>query len=306
MKPRHHLLASLALAAFPLLSAAETSIGLSNSNGSDKFRSLLQESITSYAKSKPGVVMSIEDAKDDSAKQVNQVKALADKKVGALIVMPVNTTAAPLSEAAHKAGVPIVYLNVLPAEALGEGVAYVGSDETMAGRMQGDLLAKKLGGKGTVFILKGPGDHSGAINRTKGLKAVIGGHPDMKVAGEEVGSWKRSEAQRIVADLIKKGDIPSAIAANNDEMALGAVDALAAAGGAASKVLVIGVDATPDAMKAVKEGKLTATVLQNAKGQGRAALDLAMKMAAKETVPKELMVPFELVIPENVDKYMAK
>ncbi|MEK8029979.1 substrate-binding domain-containing protein [Ideonella sp. DXS29W] len=305
MKISHRFLACAALAAFPLLSAADTTVGLANSNASDKFRSILQESIATYAKTKPGVTVTAEDAKDDPAKQLAQVKAMADKKVGVLIVMPVNVVAAPVIEATRQAGVPVVYLNVRPSEPLGEGSVYVGSDETMAGRIQGDLMAKKLGGKGTIFILKGPSDHNGAIGRTKGLKAVIAGHPDMKVSGEAIGNWSRAEAQRIVADLVKKGDLPSAIVANNDEMALGAIDALSA-GGAAGKVLVMGVDATPDAMKAVKEGKLTATVLQNAKGQGRAALDLALKMAAKESVPKELMVPFELVVSENIDKYMAK
>ena len=306
MKKSFHALASLALAAAPLMSFADTNIGVANSHAIDKFRAMLQESVTTYAKTKPGVVLSFEDAKEDPAKQLAQVKSLVDKKPGAIIVMPVNTTTAAMTDVSRKAGIPVVYLNNRPVEPLGDGTAYVGSDETMAGRMQGDVLAKKLDGKGTVFILKGPPDHNGAINRTKGLKAVLSGHPDMKVFGEEVGNWKRSEGQRIVADLLKKGEMPSAIAANNDEMALGAVDALTAAGGAATKILVVGVDATPDAMKAVKEGKMTATVLQNAKGQGRAALDLALKMAAKEPVPKELMIPFELVVPENVDKYMAK
>ena len=306
MNRSFQLIASIALAATPLLSLADTSVGFSNSNASDKFRTLLQESVATHAKTKTGVTLEFQDAKDDTGKQLAQVKALADKKLGAIIILPVNTTTAPLSDAARKAGVPIVYVNNRPSEPLGDGTMFVGSDELMAGRMQGDFIAKKLGGNGTVVILKGPSEHSATLARTKGLKAVLSGHPGMKVTSEITANWKRSEAQAAIADLLKKGEAPSVIAANNDEMALGAVDAITAAGGAASKVLVLGVDATPDALRAVKDGKMAATVLQNAKGQGRAALDLALKMANKEAVPKELMVPFELVTAENLDKYTAK
>ena len=306
MNRSFQLIASIALVATPLLSLADTTVGFSNSNASDKFRTLLQESVATHGKTKTGVTLEAQDAKDDAGKQLAQVKAMADKKLGALIILPVNTTTAPMTDAARKAGVPVVYVNNRPSEALGDGTTFVGSDELMAGRMQGDFIAKKLGGKGTVVILKGPSEHSATVSRTKGLKAVLSGHPGMTVATEITANWKRSEAQAAIAALLKKGEAPSVIAANNDEMALGAVDAIAAAGGAASKVLVLGVDATPDALRAVKDGKMAATVLQNAKGQGRAALDLALKMAAKESVPKELMVPFELVTAENLAKYAAK
>lgn len=305
----HHyrsLVLGVGLACASLTSFGQTVIGMSNSNATDKYRSMLQEAANAYTSSKPNIKLEAMNAQDDWGKQQGHIKDLIDRKVAAIIVLPVKNKTEPLTEAARKAGVPIVYVNQRPAEAMGNGAAYVGSDETMAGRLQAEQLVKKSGGKGEVFILKGEAEHDATINRTKGFKAVIAARPDLKVIGEEVGNWKRSEGKRLTADVLKKHPSVTAIVANNDEMAVGAIDALAEAGVPKGKVLVFGVDATAEALASVKDGSMAATVLQNARGQGRGAIDLALKMAAKENAPKELMIPFELVTLENIQRYAGK
>lgn len=297
------LVLGVSLACASLTSFGQTVIGMSNSNANDKYRNMLQEAANAYINSKPNIKLEALNAQDDWGKQQEQIKGLIDRKVAAIVVLPVKNKTDSLTTAARNAGIPIVYVNQRPAEAMGDGAAYVGSDETMAGRLQAEQLVKKSGGKGEVFILKGEAEHDATINRTKGFKAVIAARPDLKVVGEEVGNWKRSEGKRLTVEAMKKHPNLTAIVANNDEMAVGALDALTEAGVPKGKVLIFGVDATVEALDAVKDGGMAATVLQNARGQGRGAIDLAMKMSEKKSAPKELMIPFELVTQENIQRY---
>lgn len=288
------------------LTAVAQTIGFSNSDSSDKYRGLLQQAAVSYATGNGSVKLEVRDARGDGSKQVAHVKSLIDAKASAIIVVPATTATGPMTELARQAGIPIVYVNQRPAEAMGSGAAYVGSDEMMAGRLQGEQLVRRTGGKGEIAILKGPAAHDATVGRTKGLKGVISARAEIKVVAEETANWSRSEGKAVTAGILKKFPGLAAIVANNDEMALGAVDALREAGVPSGKVLVMGVDATPDAIAAVKDGSLGATVLQNARGQGRGAVDVALKMIAKGNVPKELMIPFELVTKENLAQFESR
>lgn len=302
------LVLTLACAALPCWVHAQTVIGVSVPKFDDRFLTIVREAIVAHAGTMDGVKLDVQEAKENAKTQAAQVDAFVAKKVGALIVIPVDTaTTKGMSEAARAARIPIVYVNRKPAEPMGNGAVYVGSNSLLAGKMQMEYLAKKTEGKGQVAILVGMPAHEAAQERTRGVKQVCAGHPGIKVVAEEVGNWQRKEGAQIVSGWLKKGVAFDVIAANNDEMALGALDALAAAGLAPGKVLVAGIDATPDALAAVSAGKMVATVLQNAKGQGRGALDVAVKLAKGDTsLPKEVMIPYELVTLDNLAKYQSK
>ena len=173
----------------------------------------------------------------------------------------------------------------------------------MPGELQGQFLIEKMGEKGGVGILEGILSNEGAVKRTEGNEEIIAKYPDIKVLAKEAGDWQSDKGMSITENWITAyGKDLTAILANNDNMAMGALQALEAAG--RDDVIVVGVDAIPDALKLVKEGKLDATVLQDAKGQGSTGVDVAVKAAGGETPEAVTWIEFVLITPDNVDQYL--
>jgi inositol transport system substrate-binding protein len=226
----------------------------------------------------------------------------------AIMVVPVDTSAmGPITDAVTKAGIPLIYVNRNPfgTEQPPQGVYYVGSQEIVAGQLQADYLVKLLGDnvKGGVGILEGILSNEGAVKRTEGNETVLAKYPDVKVLAKEAGDWQSDKAMSITENwLTAYGKDLTCILANNDGMAMGALQALEAAG--RTDVIVMGVDAIPDAVKLVKDGKLTATVLQDAKGQGGTGVEIADKVIKGETPEAITWIDFVLITPENVDQYL--
>ena len=128
----------------------------------------------------------------------------------------------------------------------------------------------------------------------------------MKIIQEQTGNWSRTQGQDLMTNWISAGTKFDAVVSNNDEMAIGAIQALKAAGYDMKKMIVGGVDATQDALAAMKAGDLDVTAFQNAAGQGQGAVDTALKLAKGEAVDQKVWIPFELVTPDNMDKYLKK
>ena len=128
----------------------------------------------------------------------------------------------------------------------------------------------------------------------------------INVIDQQTANWSRDQAQSLMTNWISAGKAYDAVIANNDEMAIGAIQAMKAAGVDMKTMIVGGVDATQDALAAMKAGDLDATVFQNAAGQGAGALDAAIKLAKGEAVEQKVWIPFELVTPANIDNYMKK
>ena len=166
--------------------------------------------------------------------------------------------------------------------------------------MQG--LSEAAGGKGTVGILEGdPLNNGEAVRlRTQGCTDVIDATPDLELKVNGAGLWTRDKAMNVVENWIQGDTLPDLICANNDEMALGAINALKAAG-KLDQVKVGGIDATDDALVAMKAGDLAVTVFQDANGQGVGAVQTAVKMVNGEQVESFVKIPFQLVTPENMD-----
>jgi inositol transport system substrate-binding protein len=254
-----------------------------------------------------GVELNIVAAEEDTATQLGQVENFISQDVDAIVVIPVDTDAAgPMTEAAKTAGIPLVYVNRRPSDLPTDGtIPYVGSDSLYAGTVEMQELAKLAGGQGNVVILIGDPANEAAVLRTKGCKDVVAQNPGMTVTKEQSGNWYRDQGLEIMENWIQSGDQIDVVCANNDEMALGAIEALRNAN-LLDKVLVGGVDATADALAAMEAGDLEVTVFQDAKGQGGGGVDAAVKLAngeTVETVDGVVDVPYVLVTPANMADY---
>jgi inositol transport system substrate-binding protein len=271
---------------------------------SDTFLSRVQDGMKAEATAKGIKAPIITDAKDDTAAQLTQVENFVSQKVSAIIVVPVDTSAAqPMVDAAKAASIPLIFVNRNPSIA---GVPYVGSDSLYAGTVEMQELAKLAGGKGDVVILQGQVTNEAAVQRTKGCNDVVAQNPGMKVVATQAGDWDRAKGQSITENWITSGTLKAGdvVCANNDEMALGAINALKAAN-LLDKVWVGGVDATSEALAAMQAGDLEVTVFQDAKGQGKGGIDVALDLLAGKTVKDFTDIPYVLVTPANIKDYLG-
>ncbi|KAA0980489.1 sugar ABC transporter substrate-binding protein [Pseudomonas sp. ANT_H12B] len=285
---------------------ADMKIGVSMSQFDDTWLTYLRESMDKKAKSYPdGVQLQFEDARSDVVKQLSQVESFISQKVDAIVVNPVDTAATKkITEAAVKAGIPLVYVNRRPDDLkLPKGVVTVASNDLEAGEMQMQYLADKMGGKGDIVILLGDLANNSTTNRTKGVKDVLAKYPNIKIEQEQTGIWSRDKGMTLVNDWLTQGRKFDAVVSNNDEMAIGAAMALQQAGVDKGSVLIAGVDGTPDGLNAIKKGSLAVSVFQDAKGQADGSIDTAVKMAKNEPVEQAVWVPYRLITPQNVDTF---
>lgn len=238
-------------------------------------------------------------ADNSAVKQRNQAGHFAETRVDGLIVVPVDTDcAAAVAAIAHDAGIPLCFVNRNPYEdinSIPDGVYVVGSEENILGRLQADYAGKTLNGRGNVGILMGPAGQEASRERTKGNKEVFHeNYPEITVLVEETADWDRQRAITVTNRWLKLyGKQLTAILANNDEMALGAIAALHETGN--EHILVFGIDATIEGKAAVRQGKMRATVLQNAEQQGQLAAQIIIDAVSGKESKKLNRVPFQLI-----------
>lgn len=269
---------------------------------SDTFLSRVQDGMKVKAE-ELGVEITITDAKDDTQAQLTQVENFISQGVSAIIVVPVDTSAAqPMADAAKTADIPLVFVNRNPSIA---GVPYVGSDSLYAGTVEMEALAELAGNKGDVVILQGQVTNEAAVLRTQGCNDVAA-KVGMNVVATQAGDWDRAKGQSITENWIQSGTLKEGmvVCANNDEMALGAINALKAAD-LLDKVWVGGVDATSEALAAMQAGDLEITVFQDANGQGQGGVQAAVDLVNGKTVPDYVDIPYVLVTPENIDDFLG-
>ncbi|MBR8186908.1 MULTISPECIES: sugar ABC transporter substrate-binding protein [Burkholderia] len=305
MKTKLMAAAAAAILTMPLAHAEK--IGVTMASFDDTFLTILRNSIGDAAK-KDGATVQIEDGGNDVGKQLSQVQNMIAQKVDAIIVNAVDTDATPkITKMVSAAKIPLVYVNRKPVDfdKLPAGVAVVASDEKQSGTLQARQVCKLLGGKGDILVLMGELSNESARARTKDIEDVIATKDcsGMKIVDKREGKWSRTQGQDITMNWLSSGTKFDAIVSNNDEMAIGAINALKAARKLTPKTVVAGIDATPDGLAAMKSGELKVSVYQNAAGQGAQAVATALKLAKKQPVDRYVNVPFELVTPENMNQY---
>lgn len=290
-------------------------IGVSMALFDDNFLTVLRNGIQSQADS-AGLKVQIEDAQNDVAKQLDQINNFIASGVSAIIVNPVDTSATQaMTDAAAAANIPLVYVNRQPinVDTLPDNQAFVASNEVESGTLETIALCDNWAAEGktevNVYVMQGELSNQAAVQRTQDIYDVIeAGKCKVKVnvIDQQTANWSRDQAQTLMTNWLSTGTAFDGVIANNDEMAIGAIQAMKAAGIDMATVQVGGVDATQDALAAMQAGDLDVTVFQNAAAQGSGALDAATKLAAGEAVDQKVYVPFELVTPANVADYLAK
>ena len=303
------LILSAAAAALMSGTAFAGNIGVTMAN-TDTFLTVLQKGIEKAAKD-AGQPVQVEIAENDVSKQLSQVQNFIAAKVDAIIVNAVDTSATtPMTKLANDAGIPIVYVNRQPIDVdkLGPKGAFVASNEADSGTLETKEVCRLLGGKGDILVMVGDLGNQAAVQRTKDIHEVIATDAckGMKIIDEQTAVWDPVKAQDLMTNWIAAGKKPAAVIANNDNMAIGAINAMKAAGWNMKDVVVGGVDATQEALAAMKAGDLDVTVFQDAAGQGKGAVDTAIKLVKGEKVDAKVYIPFQLVTPANMADYMSK
>lgn len=303
---------TLALLVFMLPALRATSdaatLGVSMALFDDNFLTVVRTNMQSRAHELNAAIQ-FEDAQNDIGRQLNHIQNFIAQKVDAIIVNPVDTDATPgMTRLAVRAGIPLVYVNRIPADKqLPPKVSFVGSDETQSGTLQMTEVCRLLNGKGEIVILIGELTNQSARQRTQDVMDVIS-RPQchgIRVLEQQAANWKRTEAADLVTNWLSAGLRPQAVVANNDEMAIGAIQSLKR-GRLLAATVVAGIDATADALAAMKAGDLKVTVFQNGPAQGRGAVDTALKLARGEPAASFVWVPFELVTPANLANYLGR
>jgi inositol transport system substrate-binding protein len=286
---------------------ADIRIGVSIAQVDDVFLAQMRDYMAAHARELPGVTLQFEDAQGDVVRQLNQVQNFTAQGMDAIIVNAVDTAATQkMTVNAQQAKIPLVYVNRRPEfKEVPPGVAYVGSDEIKAGEIQMRYLAEKMGGKGNLAIMLGLLSNNATHNRTLGVKNVLKDYPDIKIVEEQSAEWQRSKAIDLMNNWIVSGRKIDAVAANADEMAIGAAMAISQAGMQPGKdILVAGSDGGAAGLDAVKKGQLLVTAYQDNKGQAVGSIDLAVKMVKKQPYDAELTIPYQQITKDNYQAFL--
>lgn len=301
------LLAAAAMLFCGAAMAGQFKIGYLCNNFNDTFQTYIVDAARAFVDKTPDVSIEVMDAQEDVVRQQDQVATLLQSGVDALVVVPVNTQAVgPIVRAAQDARVPLIFVNrnPYPDKAPPEGVYFIGADSILEGETQMMDAGKRLGGKGNIVILMGLLSNEAAHARTEGVKNVIArDYPDIKVLAEETANWQRDQGMNVTENWITAyGDSINAVMSNNDEMALGAQLALSKAG--MNNVLIYGVDAISDALTAIEQGKMTATVRQDPVAQGAGGVQMALEILKGNKPAHQInKLPAVLVTKENAAQF---
>lgn len=269
------------------------------------------------------VDVTVFDGRYDALVQQEQFETMITQGFDAIIFVPIDIEAgAAAVEAASDAGIPVFGSNTRVNSDLLN--AYVGSDDVQSGYMEAKYVLDQIGCAGNVVIIEGPIGQSAQIQRLEGNKKALAECPDVTVLEQQTANWSRAEAQTLMENWLTShpGEIDGVIG-QNDEMALGAIEAISAAGLSVKDFAIAGIDGVTDALMAVKEDKM-ASILQDGAAQAQGALDLAIKAVQPDYEPmspiweqyadmpwndgadSEYSVPWTPVTLDNVDALLEK
>jgi ribose transport system substrate-binding protein/inositol transport system substrate-binding protein len=272
------------------------------SHMTNAFTKTVADSMTAAAK-EAGATLIINEGGNDINRQISQIESGVNQKVNIIIIEPVSVNGViPAVEAAEKAGIPVVIFNQKISDP-SKATTFVGVSNDTLGAIEMKRAVQDLNGRGNVALLLGPMGSDGQLGRSKGYADILAQNPNVKVVFEETANWTTEEALRLAENWLQTGTTIDAFVCQNDGMALGAVKAVEDKG-LSSKIKVYGLDAVPDALKAVKEGRLAVSVSQETESQSRKAIEIAMKLYKGEKVPAENIVEGGVIDSTNVDKYL--
>jgi len=237
------------------------------------------------------VKLSVLDSQNDAIKELNNVESLIVSRVDLIIINSTDSDAVSSAiKLANNNKIPVITVDRNASQ--GEVVTYIASDNIQGGRLAGDLIYELLQGKGKVVELEGIPGTSAARERGRGFDEALKNYPGIEKVVKQPADFDRNKALVVIENILQTNPDVNAIFAHNDEMALGAVKAVEESG---KSIYVIGFDGTEEALKAVKDGKLTATIAQQPSKMGRIAVDMAIKYLRGDKVEPEVKVDLLIV-----------
>lgn len=266
----------------------ELKIGFSISTLNNPFFVTLSEGAQEKA-AELDAALTVVDAQDDAAKQASDVEDLIQQGVDLILINPVDSAAVVSAvESANSAGVPVITVD-RSAEG-GEVVSHIASDNAAGGELAGAYLIELVGEGAQVAELEGIAGSSAARDRGAGFNSVAADQLD--IVAKQTANFNRAEGLTVMENILQANPNIKGVFAHNDEMALGALEAIAASG---KDIVVVGFDATEDAVKAVEEGRLAGTVAQKPELIGQEAVEAAVQSLNGEDVEASIPVELELV-----------
>jgi ribose transport system substrate-binding protein len=250
------------------------------------------------------VIIQAPEREIDVEKQMQIVENLIQRRVGAICLSPCGSREiVPVILKANRAGIPVLIIDSrVDAESLrqagGTVTTFIGSDNFEGGRIAGAYLAKILAGKGKVAVLEGIPGHETSDARADGFRRVLSESPGIQIVASQTANSERDQGFNVFQNILQSHPQVQALFACNDLMALGAVEAIAAAGKKGT-VRVVGFDAVQDAREAILAGTMDASVAQHPYEIGRLAVENAHRAIRGEPVPAEIPVPVELITREK-------
>ena len=271
-------------------------LGLSISTLNNPFFVTLQEGAEEAAEA-AGAELVVVDAQDDSAREATNIEDLIQQEVDALLINPTDADAiVPSIEKANEAGIPV--FTVDRAAAGGDVVSHIASDNVAGGRMAAEYLCDALGGSGNVVELEGIAGTSAARDRGQGFNDYMSSEcTGVEIVARQTANFNRAEGLSVFENILQAQPEIDGVFAHNDEMILGAIEAAEAAG-RAEEITFVGFDAIDDAVAAVEEGRLAATIAQQPAEMGRLGVETAVTHLEGEAVDEYIPVDLRLVTGE--------
>lgn len=277
-------------------------IGYSVQDLGNQYWQLVAQGVKDRAAELGNIDVIVLDARTDPGRQLAQVEDLIQQKVDVILLSPWDPDpGGSCVEAANKANIPVIVLDV--GVNSGKIETFIVSDNLKGGELAGEFIAQKLGGKGKVAHIQCQLGYVIPALRGEGFTNVMKKY-GIEIVAKQPADSQRSLGMKVMEDFIQAHPDLNAVFCENDEMALGALEAVKAAG-LQDKIIVVGFDAIPDALCSIKNGGLAATVAQKPYEIGRMGVDAALKVLKGEKLPETIYVPVELVTPENVDQFLG-
>jgi ribose transport system substrate-binding protein len=271
--------------------STEATIGLSISTLDNPYFVALRDGVRAEARA-DGFTLITVDAQNDAARQISNVEDLIQRRVSVILLNPTDSEAvANVVREAKAAGIKVISLDRTVDGA--RVSVQVASDNVAGGKMAAKFLLKRLGGKGNLVELVGIPGSSAARERGEGFDEVVKADPDVKLVAQQPANFDRAQGLSVMENILQRDRDIQGVFAQNDEMALGAATAIEEAG--LKDVAIVGFDATPDGVAAVKDGQLAGTIQQKPALIGKSGVDAAKRLLEGKPVPTSIAVPLALI-----------
>jgi inositol transport system substrate-binding protein len=277
-------------------------VGYANDNDADFFRKLVRDTFEDMIKGDAGFSVTYTNAAGDLQAQLDHIDNFIAQGMNAIIVQPADTAGIVLGiEKANKAGIPVI--SIISRSGGGDSI-YIGNTYLDGGIMQAEYMIKALPSNAKIVYMQGqPGfDHS-RDRRAGFLDTLRQARPDVTLLADQTANYDRAEGMKLMEDWIQAYPQIDGVVCGNDQMALGALQALRMAN-RDRDVLVCGVDATDEACQEIKKGGMAMTVLQSAPLEAQGCYDVLKRLKAGESVPRDFIIPQIPVTKDNVDEYL--